>query len=74
VHLSEIAAAAPDKPAVITADGARVLTYGDLDRRSRQVSRLLAGLGMQAGDHVALLLPNRPEYFEVAWGAQRRGT
>jgi long-chain acyl-CoA synthetase len=73
VHLSEIAASAPDKPAVITADGARVLTYGDLDRRSRQVSRLLADLGVQTGDHVALLLPNRPEYFEVAWGAQRHG-
>ena len=74
MHLSEIAAAAPDKPAVIAADGERVLTYGDLDRRSRQVSRLLARLGVQTGDHVALLLPNRPEYFEVAWGAQRRGT
>ena len=74
MHLSELAAAAPDKPAVITADGDRVLTYGDLDRRSRQVSRLLASLGVGTGDHVALLLPNRPEYFEVAWGAQRRGT
>jgi long-chain acyl-CoA synthetase len=74
VHLSEIAAAAPAKPAVITADGSRVLTYGDLDGRSRQVSRLLARLGLRAGDHVALLLPNQPEYFEAAWGAQRRGT
>jgi long-chain acyl-CoA synthetase len=74
VHLSEIAAAAPEKPAVITADGRRVLTYGELDRRSRQVSRLLASLGVQSGDHVALLLANEPEYFEVAWGAQRRGT
>jgi long-chain acyl-CoA synthetase len=74
VHLSEIAAAAPDKPAVLTADGGRALTYGALDRRSRQVSRLLASLGVQTGDHVALLLTNEPEYFEVAWGAQRRGT
>ena len=74
MHLSEIAAPAPDKPAVVTADGGRVLTYGELDRRSRQVSRLLASLGVQTGDHVALLLTNEPEYFEVAWGAQRRGT
>jgi long-chain acyl-CoA synthetase len=51
VHLSEIAAAAPDKPAVVTADGGRVLTYAELDRRSRQVSRLLASLGVQTGDH-----------------------
>jgi long-chain acyl-CoA synthetase len=74
VHLSEIAAAAADKPAVVTAGGDRVLTYGQLDRRSRQVSRLLASLGVQTGDRVALLLTNEPEYFEVAWGAQRRGT
>ncbi len=74
MHLSKIAAAAPDKPAVITADGDRVLTYAELDRRSRQVSRLLASLGVQTGDHVALLLTNEPEYFEIAWGAQRRGT
>ncbi len=74
MHLSEIAAAAPDKPAVVTADGGQVLTYGDLDRRSRQVSRLLARLGVQTGDHVALLVTNQPEYFEIAWGAQRRGT
>ncbi len=74
MHLSEIAAAAPGKPAVVTADGGRVLSYGDLDQRSRQVSRLLARLGVGTGDHVALLLPNQCEYFEIAWGAQRRGT
>ena len=74
MHLSQIAAAGSAKPAVITADRGRVLTYGELDRRSRQVSRLLARLGVDTGDHVALLLTNEPEYFEVAWGAQRRGT
>jgi len=26
------------------------------------------------GDHVAVLLANRLEYFAIAWGAQRRGT
>lgn len=74
MHLSQIAAAAPDKAAVVTADGGRVLTYAELDQRSRQVSRLLAGLGVGPGDHVALLMVNAPEYFEAGWGAQRRGT
>jgi long-chain acyl-CoA synthetase len=50
VHLSDIAAAAPGKPAVVSAEGGRVLTYGEMDRRSRQVSRLLASLGVQTGD------------------------
>ena len=73
VHLSDLAAAMPAKPAVIMADGGRVLTYRQLDERSRQVSRLLAAHGIGPRDHIAVLMVNRPEYFEVAWGAQRRG-
>lgn len=74
MHLSEIASRAPDKPAVIMADGSRALTFAELDRRSLQVSRLLSEFGVGPGDHVALMLANGPEYFEIAWGAQRRGT
>jgi long-chain acyl-CoA synthetase len=74
VHLSEVAAARPDHPAVIMADGGGSVSYGELDRRSCQVSRLLAGLGVGPGDHVAVMLANRPEYFEIGWGCQRRGT
>src|SRR6202044_2372514 len=48
-------------------------TYGELEARSRQVARLLASLGVGAADHVAIMLANRPEYFEIAWGAQRLG-
>jgi long-chain acyl-CoA synthetase len=70
----EIASADPAKPAVITADGGAVLTYGELEQRSRQVSRLLARAGVGTGGHVAVMLANRPEYFEIGWGAQRRGT
>jgi acyl-CoA synthetase (AMP-forming)/AMP-acid ligase II len=74
LHLSEIAAKEPGKPAVIMSDGSRPVTFAELDRRSLQVSRLLRGLGVQPRDHVALMLANRPEFFEIAWGAQRRGT
>ena len=69
----------PDKPAVIMAGGGpgldgTVVTFGELEHRSRQVSRLLARLGVQPGDHVAVMVANRPEYFEIGWGAQRRGS
>ncbi|HEY3881555.1 MAG TPA: AMP-binding protein, partial [Trebonia sp.] len=74
MHLSELAARQPGKPAVIMADGSRAVTFAELDRRSCRVSRLLAGLGVGPGDHVAVLMANRLEYFEIAWGAQRRGT
>ena len=72
--LSRLASPDPGKPAVIMADGSRTVTYGEMEHRSIQVSRLLAGLGVQAGDHLAVMLANRPEYFEIGWGAQRRGT
>ncbi|HXW46105.1 MAG TPA: acyl-CoA synthetase [Streptosporangiaceae bacterium] len=74
MHLSELAAQAPEKAAVVTADGRVRVTFAELDARSRQVSRLLAGLGVGPGDHVAVLMANRPEYFEIGWGCQRRGT
>src|SRR5580692_8222019 len=69
-----IADVPPGKPAVIMADGSGLVTYGELEARSRQVARLLASLGVRAADHVAIMLANRPEYFEIAWGAQRAGT
>jgi long-chain acyl-CoA synthetase len=74
VPLAELATEEPGKPAVIMAADGRVTTFGEIYHRSRQVSRLLAGLGVQRADHVAVMLANRPEYFEIAWGAQRRGT
>jgi long-chain acyl-CoA synthetase len=74
MHLSELAAKHPDKPAVIMANGSRAVTFAELDRESCRVSRLLAGLRVGPGDHVAVLMANRLEYFAIAWGAQRRGT
>jgi long-chain acyl-CoA synthetase len=69
-----IADVPPGKTAVVMADGSELVTYGELEARSRQVARLLGSLGLQAGDHIAVMLANRPEYFEIAWGAQRAGT
>jgi long-chain acyl-CoA synthetase len=74
MHLSELAARQPDKPAAIMADGSRTVTFAELDEQSCRVSRLLAGLGVGPGDHVAVLMANRLDYFAIAWGAQRRGT
>src|ERR1700722_9583611 len=68
-----IADVPPRKPAVTMADGGGLVTYGELEARSRQVPRLLASLGVGAAGHVAIMLANRPEYFEIAWGAQRAG-
>jgi acyl-CoA synthetase (AMP-forming)/AMP-acid ligase II len=55
-------------------DGSRVMTFAELDRRSLQVEALLREHGVGAKEHVALVMDNRPEFLEVAWGAQRSGT
>src|SRR4029450_8427905 len=50
-----------------------VLTYRQLDDRSNRVARLLRAAGLRRGDHMAVLLANRPEWYEVVWGALRAG-
>src|SRR6201986_732962 len=74
MHLSDLAAKHPDKPAVMMSDSSAQLTFAQLDRGSCQVWRVLGSLGVGSGDHIAVLMANRLEYFPIAWGAQRRGT
>ena len=63
----------PDKPAAIFEPGGRVITYGELDRGSLRLARLLHDWGLRDGDAMALCLENHPRYFEVCWAAQRSG-
>ena len=63
----------PDAPAVIMGGGGTVVTYAELDARSKRLARLFHAAGLRAGDHVAVMLENHPRYFEVVWGAQRMG-
>src|SRR5213080_1406836 len=73
MHLTELAQKTPDKPAVIRAGDGAVTTYAELDRRSLQIAHYFDQLGLVAGDHVAVLMDNRPEFFEVLWGCMRSG-
>ena len=34
---------------------------------------MLHDAGLRRGDGVALVLPNRPEFFEITWGCQLSG-
>ena len=72
-HPSVHAAATPDKPALIMAGSGWSMTYRELDERSARVANLLHDRGMRHGDHLAVLLENQPEYFDVMWGALRSG-
>jgi long-chain acyl-CoA synthetase len=70
---STYAATAPDRPAVVIGQSGAMLTYAELEARSNRVAHILRKAGLGVGDHVALLLENRAEFFEVMWGALRSG-
>lgn len=72
MDLSVWAAAQPDKAAVVDAAGA-VLSYADLEAESNRIAHLFRSLGLQSGDHIAILSENRLDLFPVVWAAQRTG-
>jgi long-chain acyl-CoA synthetase len=65
------AARKPDRPALYTAYGDR--TYGELNANINRLVRALRARGLHAGDSVALMCTNRPEFLEVLYAAQRSG-
>jgi acyl-CoA synthetase (AMP-forming)/AMP-acid ligase II len=64
--------ATPDKVGLVMGSGDS-RTYGELTRRSNRVAQLIYAAGLRRGDGILLMIPNRPEFFEVAWAAQRSG-
>ena len=73
LHPSFHARRQPDKPAYVMAGSGATLTYGELETRSNQGAHLFRSLGLEPGDHVALLLENSLRFMEVCWAAQRSG-
>lgn len=59
IYLARSATYWPDKAAVIFKD--QVLTYRALEERSNRLAHALRGLGLQKGDRVAIVSPNRPD-------------
>jgi fatty-acyl-CoA synthase len=49
------------------------LTWRDVDRLSREIARSMLASGLGRGDHVAVWLPNRPEWLLLWLGALRIG-
>jgi long-chain acyl-CoA synthetase len=53
--------------------GRRRVSYAELDRASAEVARRLAAERIRAGDRVALMLPNVPEFVAAYYGILRAG-
>ncbi len=71
MNIADHAIAAAQSPALVTDGG--TISFGELYARSQRVAAVLHRAGLRRGDGVALVLPNRPEFFEITWGAQLSG-
>ncbi|MEU7816614.1 AMP-binding protein [Pseudonocardia sp. NPDC049154] len=71
VRLRELAAAAPDAPA-LTDEHGRV-TRRELDERSTRLARRFAELGVGYGDFVSIALPNGIRHVECSLAAWKLG-
>ena len=61
----------PDRELVV--HGARRMTYAEVDRQAAGLAASLAGLGIGAGDKVAVDLPNWPEWIVAFLAGARLG-
>ena len=70
------AARNPKKPAIVeyAADGGRrEYSYPELDAAADRLARSLVGAGVERGDVVAMMSPNRLEYVVTYYGALKAG-
>jgi fatty-acyl-CoA synthase len=72
-HPSITAQTYPHKPAIVMADSGEMVTYRQLDERSNQGAQLFRSLGLQAGDHIGMMMENSRHFLEICWAAQRSG-
>ena len=64
---------APDSVAVVVPTTGQRISYRTMVDRSKQLANVFRSHGLGPGDHVAIFMTNRPEYFEVVWAARRGG-
>jgi long-chain acyl-CoA synthetase len=72
-HPATHAAADPDRVALVMEPSGETRTYRQLDEASTRLAVLLRERGLGVGDHVAVMMENRPEFFEVTWACLRAG-
>lgn len=69
--LASCAAEHPQSPLVVL--GEHRLTYGQVDEQATALAAALHGLGIEAGDRIALNLPNWPEFIVAMFAAAKLG-
>src|SRR5690348_15111635 len=69
--LARWASEKPDAKAIVSEQGER--TFAELNAAANRTVRALRKRGLKAGDAVALVCGNRPEFPEVVFACQRGG-
>jgi len=62
-----------DRPAIVMAETGARLTYRQLESSSNRIAHLFRRLGLEPGDHIAIVTENCLDVFPVLWAAQRTG-
>jgi long-chain acyl-CoA synthetase len=73
VYPGEHARKHPDWPAIVMARSGEVVTYGEYEQRCNRAAHFLRDVGLQRGDHVAVLMENHPRMLEFEGAAERTG-
>ena len=71
--LKALAETQPDKIACEFPETGERITYAELDRQARRTAHWMIDLGLQGGDHIAILTENHPTLFDIAWASRRAG-
>ena len=71
MYLARNARFRADRPALLFRD--RAIGYAELERRSNRLANVLLALGLQRGDRVAVVSPNRPEIVELECALYKAG-
>jgi fatty-acyl-CoA synthase len=72
-HPSIYAKTTPDKAAFIMTETGETVTYLQLEEQSNQLAHLFRQLGLQAKDHIAILMENHIRFFPIVWAGMRSG-
>ncbi|HIG39081.1 MAG: AMP-binding protein [bacterium] len=73
MHPAELARKDPDKAAYIMADSGQTVTFKAINEHSNQAAQLFRKLGLQKGDHIAILLENHVSFIQICLAALRSG-
>ena len=63
----------PNKIAYTMAATGKHVSYQTLEASANQGAHLFRALGLERGDHIAILLENHERFFQICWAAQRSG-